>query len=406
MISPSRLFYPCSFFFRRKDSLWVYGTMNGEFRDNSKYMYLWMCCFHPEIESVWFTKHKNVYEALRKAGFNVVLKYSLRGFYYALRAKVYICTHNIRDILYVPSGGCFYVQLWHGVGIKKLNIGSTFLISKYKKITKTMYRIFRPDVFVVPDLFLGTSLKMKEHFSKVFSCPRENVIQGAYPRLEFFFNSEFRYQLGKHNLIPDFFLGEEHDLHAYGAMILYVPTFRDGKIDFFPEAIPDFNLLNEILRKNKSLLIIRAHPEYIPCTGISGGKKYSNIAYWPDGYPDVYPYLSLFKVLVTDYSSILYDAIFLQNMQIIVYCFDVEAYNRNSREFIHPFKESITGMVALNFDEFLIAIEKSINTQITDEEMQNRRRLIDLFWGRTPHNASAHIYEEITKRLQQKSPER
>lgn len=59
---------------------------------------------------------------------------------------------------------------------------------------------------------------------------------------------------------------------------------------------------------------------------------------------------SLFTdVLITDYSSILYDYLLMQEKETVLFLFDYEEYVRD-RDFYYPFEENVVGRKVSSFE--------------------------------------------------------
>ena len=70
-----------------------------------------------------------------------------------------------------------------------------------------------------------------------------------------------------------------------------------------------------------------------------------DIALWPDSIdPNGYP--GEIDVLITDYSSVLYDHIYSHDRGVILYVFDYEDYQARERDLLYPFEENVAGVRA------------------------------------------------------------
>lgn len=77
----------------------------------------------------------------------------------------------------------------------------------------------------------------------------------------------------------------------------------------------------------------------------------SNIALL-DSTVDIYAILPYTDVLITDYSSILYDYVLMRGKDIILYLYDYEDYVRE-RDFTYPFDENVVSKRVYTFEELL-----------------------------------------------------
>ncbi|MDL0133456.1 hypothetical protein PNQ27_06035, partial [Halobacterium salinarum] len=82
-----------------REDLFVFGSNAGEFyADNAKYLYEWVLANDPDVEAVWMTKNRRVYDELRAAGKPVEMVLSRAGISTLLRADTGFFTHSTADI--------------------------------------------------------------------------------------------------------------------------------------------------------------------------------------------------------------------------------------------------------------------------------------------------------------------
>jgi CDP-glycerol glycerophosphotransferase (TagB/SpsB family) len=345
--------YPLSFLVPRKKDLWLFGCYYNKFADNSKYQYLWTRQNAKDVEAVWISGSKAVVEQLRAEGYTAYIRWSWAGLIVGLRAGVYVYSSYLEDINFFTSGRAVRVNLWHGVGLKKIE----FKIKEgpLKKYFRTewwnLYRLLLPDKFARPDLFLSTSPLMTEHFSECFRIPSERCFEGMYPRLTLHKDPvlmEQALKFGEYDKIRE-------TLRPFTTKWIYMPTWRDNQSGGISVAIPDVITLNSALVASSSVLVIKAHPnETLPEMATA-----TNIFLW-DNSIDIYPMLSSFDGLITDYSSIFYDFIAFGKKDIILYNYDYDSYTLDSREFAYPYRENTMGIWATSFEHFCTLLAKNL----------------------------------------------
>jgi CDP-glycerol glycerophosphotransferase (TagB/SpsB family) len=102
---------------------------------------------------------------------------------------------------------------------------------------------------------------------------------------------------------------------------IYAPTHREENLDFIREAILSFDELNAACRARGVLFLFKVHP-YTEM-GVSVD-SFSNLWKLPNTV-DLSPLLGLADVLVTDYSSILFDFAITEK-KVVFYPFDISKY--------------------------------------------------------------------------------
>jgi CDP-glycerol glycerophosphotransferase (TagB/SpsB family) len=341
--------YPISFLVPRKANLWLFGCYYDRFAENSKYQYLWTKQNARDIVPVWISGSREVVEQLRAEGYTAYMRWSWAGLVAGLRAGVYVYSSYLGDINFFTSGSAVRVNLWHGVGLKKIE----FKIKEgpLKKYFRTAwwnpYRLLLPEKFARPDLFLSTSPMMTEHFSECFRIPATRCFEAMYPRLALHKDQRLMKEAIKFGPYGEI----KEALKSFSHAWIYMPTWRDNQSGGIAKAIPKVRTLNEALIASNSALFIKSHPnEKLPEI-----ENLSNVFLW-DNAIDIYPVLKNFDGLITDYSSILYDFLALQKSTIILYAYDYNDYINNSRDFAYKYKENTTGRMVNNFEELCTVI--------------------------------------------------
>ena len=108
---------------------------------------------------------------------------------------------------------------------------------------------------------------------------------------------------------------------------------------------------------------------------------------------DIYPVLPYVHVLITDYSSIIYDWLLMDGKDVILYLYDYEAYVKE-RDFFYPFDENVTGCRVESFEELCRLIESG-DYSMNEKE---RKQILDKFWGNTAMADSSRMILDFAKK--------
>ena len=150
-----------------------------------------------------------------------------------------------------------------------------------------------------------------------------------------------------------------------------MPTWRDSQRTIFIQSM-DLERLNTILAAKNELLILKPHANVILTESIG---NLSNIML-ANPKSDIYPVLPYTDVLITDYSSILYDWLLMEGKDVILYLYDYEEYVRE-RDFYYPFDENVVGAKASSFEDLCNIIESDkYGIQASERNM-----IVEKFWG-------------------------
>lgn len=385
------LLYGISFLTIRLKYKWVFGSNLG-YSNNAKYLFIYMSENCPE-KSIWIGSKEEV-AFVRKQGYRANYRWSLSGLFHCLTAYVYVFNSYTSDINVYATGVARRVNLWHGVGIKNIeravNIGSLYNIFHTNNLNKKFLELAH---FLRPHFFLSTSPLMTKHFCKCFDIKSNNCYEGSYPRCEIFKWSEDKLKkFIKHSEGKDC---EEILMQIKRAQktFLYMPTWRDSNQDFMSESNFNFELLNNTLSSNNQLFILKLHP--LTLRYINSGKeyRYSNIIFINENI-DIYPILPFTDVLITDYSSIYYDYLLLNDKKTILYIFDYEDYIKNSRDLAFCYDECTTGKKVKTFEELMDLLTGKVEIPTCNDE---RTKIIEKFWDIKSEKNIEELYDSIKK---------
>ena len=101
---------------------------------------------------------------------------------------------------------------------------------------------------------------------------------------------------------------------------------------------------------------------------------------------DIYPVLPYTDVLITDYSSILYDYVLMEDKDVILYLYDFQDYEKE-RNFTRPFDELVVGKKVFTFDALLQVIRSGDHRLDSSE----REAFVSRCWGDDLRPASSRI---------------
>ena len=378
--------YPLSYLVPRTSKILVFGSYRGGFNDNSKYLFIYANEHTKNRKLVWISTKKSTVAHIRSLGYDAYYVASFKGVWYALRGKYWFVNSYSSDIAFCLAGSAKIVNLWHGVPMKAIEFGITKgdLAKRYvqRDIRDTF---FHPAPFRRPDYMVSTTDFFDGVFSQSFRISKEQCVQTGCPRnmllnkplaeVEAFiqkYESAVTKQLVAH-------------IQQYDSILVYMPTWRDSQRECFANGF-DLNALNACAAAQNACVLMKPHANTI----IDKSIEYSNLIFL-DGNVDMYCILPYTHVLITDYSSILYDYILMPDKHVILFHYDYEEYV-NSREFIFDIPENIVGRKVYTFDELIQVISTSDYTMDTTA----RQKILDKFWGETSgKNSCELVFEKL-----------
>ncbi|MDV3425914.1 MAG: CDP-glycerol glycerophosphotransferase family protein [Bacillota bacterium] len=342
-----------TFFIPRSSKIVICGGWSGgRFADNSKAMFLYLSQNKDKLglkRVIFVTKNQKICEELLLAGYDSIMCKSLKSIWYHLRAKYHIVDSSGMDVHRTFSVGAVRINLWHGFPLKKIG----YIIGNEGKplqdIIDMNYKLKRSFVGHWNDVYLlALGEAHSKHMQRAFGVPDSKIITGFYPRCVYMNGG-----------INKFYLHAEKDaaekietLKTQGKkIILYFPTFRD-KIEYNDKCISAIYDLQSYLEEHDYYMVTKLHFAAVTDKNINKlTERVINLK--PES--DVYNFLSLADVLITDYSSVYFDFLLL-NKPVIFYCFDLDYYQNGDRGFLYDYASFTPGEKADTIEDLYSAI--------------------------------------------------
>lgn len=251
------------------------------------------------------------------------------------------------------------VQLWHaGSGFKSIGY-SRFGQHGSPHLTNS-HRLY--------SYAIAGSQHLRDVYSEAFGIEREAVIATGLPRIDHFLRE------GRVDEVrPDF---EKRYPAAVGKRtILFAPTYRGkGAPDaFYPNEKIDFEALYEACGDD-TVVLFRQHHFVREATPIPEHLRDRLID--ATNYPDTNDLLLLSDVLITDYSSIIYEFSLLRR-PMLFFAFDLDVYSA-TRGMHRDYREVAPGPIATEFSELLELIrEPNLSIEKTEAFLEENFDYID-----------------------------
>lgn len=286
---------------RDKRSVVVLAPEQGSFADNAKYIYLRLQ-EEGDLRVTYITTDRDVSREISMGGAAAAVYPSWGAALALLRARVVVGVmgksfEGARGDL---TCGAYRVQLWHGEGVKKVQLGQPSHARNKERLTKRLdWKINRR--FQVYDLIYFPSweqYEMRKDWFRYKSYAINGMIRNDLLRGKQFDPGVELYTDGR-------CLERIRELKRDGAkLVLYAPTRRRRGRPAFGSGIPfDFTTIDDMLKRNNSYLVVKLHPRMKELVDFALFQRIFEY----DKLRDIYPALSYFDCLITDYSSIVND---------------------------------------------------------------------------------------------------
>ncbi len=239
------------------------------------------------------------------------------------------------------------IQLWHGAGAYKKFGFSRMKDSGENIKIHTGYRKYTKAIV--------SSEAIRNCYAEAFDISIDKVYATGIPRTDMFFDKNYIEET-KNKLYKEF------PYIADKKVVLFAPTYRSSKID---KAYYDFDKINWDLLFEKLndqyVVITKWHPAIIDSAkngniDLPDFEKYQGFLYDMSDYNEVNELLMVTDVLVTDYSSIIFDYSLIKK-PIVYYAYDIDKYN-GARGLYFDFEEYVYGAVATDTEQLIESIKK------------------------------------------------
>lgn len=291
----------------RTTDLWVFGSAVGV-ADGA--WALWQHATEHGERAVWLTGTDIDETAARQRGIPFARKNSLRGFLLTARAGVIVLTHGFGDVNRYAATGGVIVQLWHGIPLKRIGLDAAvttasplpFARGAASRVVAALYRRTQGRITVLP----AASQLVRGRLESAFGLDSSRVPVTGEPRTDVLSRGNAGQRRSDARREIAALVGDLPDSSNDTRFVLYAPTWRDGADDPAVPTGEDAAALSRALADAGAVLLIRSHHlgagDYAALRGAHVRMLGS------DRVADITPLLPGMDALVTDYSSLAYDA--------------------------------------------------------------------------------------------------
>ncbi|WP_194411265.1 CDP-glycerol glycerophosphotransferase family protein [Microbacterium cremeum] len=359
----------------RSSDEWVFGCAVG-IGDGA--LALWHEAAADGRPAVWLTGSAREAKDAAARGIPTVPKRSVRGLWRTARARVVVVTHGFGDVNRYAVSGAFVVQLWHGIPLKRIGLDSpetlrvpaalarTPLARPVRALLRTMFRSAARRIRLLP----AASHLVRGRLESAFALADSRVPVTGEPRVDVLSSgtgadrrSAARSALSE--AVPR--------LDPSSRIVLYAPTWRDGAADPAVPSDGEWRRILEVLTRHGATMLVRSHPlgagEYVPPLPTDRIQELGS-----DVAPDVTPLLPALDALVTDFSSLAFDAA-LVPLPVVFLAPDVTEYSRR-RGFYGRYEDVAGDDWAADWDDAAAQLDALLGDAAVRERRVARARAL------------------------------
>lgn len=311
-----------------KNNRIIFITREDKIEDNPLAIFEYLSKYYEsKYELIWISNKKIDLEEYRDINF--YNGRSLRGLYYRATSRYWIASIAVEGIIKKRKNQIF-IQLWHSIGAFKKMGYDTNDFSCENRVTMPHVRNW--DYFIASDKYAARAMKSATEYKN-----RVEVLGSA--------RTDKLVNLDKSKVQH---IKQKLNIPENKTVILYAPTFRDNdlsnkrlelKLNFLPD-------------KDNFIVLIRLHPwvQHLRNNIDKTDKRYKDVTY----YDDCNDLLLISDVLITDYSSIIFDFNILDR-PMIFFPYDYDDYIKYRGDFYLDYKRDLPGPIV--YDEDIVKLE-------------------------------------------------
>ncbi|WP_305787559.1 bifunctional glycosyltransferase/CDP-glycerol:glycerophosphate glycerophosphotransferase [Symbioplanes lichenis] len=283
--------------------------------------------------------------------------------YEALATARYIVTNSHLPDWFQRRPGQVVVQTWHGTPLKRIAFDVTDVkhadrdyLTRVAKETPNWTFLVSPNRFSTPIL------------QRAFRFPGE-MLESGYPRNDILFQNDPATiaSIRRHVGVPE---GKR--------AILYAPTWRDD--EFYGQGRYKMSMQLDLAAARRMLgddhvLLVRRHPNVVDPIPDDGSGFVIDVS----TYPDMADLLCITDVLITDYSSVMFDFA-NTGRPILLFTYDLEHYRDKLRGFYFDFESEAPGPLLMTSDDVIKSLAELAQdpSLFTAERQAFQARFCDL----------------------------
>ncbi len=353
----------------------------------------------PARQLTWLASSRAELAAARARGLRALPKRGPRGLWATLRAGVVVVTHGFGDVNRFGVSGARVVQLWHGIPLKRLHLdtGAALrlpLIGSLPGVARFVAALYRRAGAQIA-LFPVASERVGARIRTAFGLPASRVRAIGDPRDDVLLRgtADERREAARALVSDALRAAGDAGLPDAGPVVLYAPTWRDGAVDAAIPTPAEWQAIAAWADRAGATLLIRSHP-------LGQGSYAEGAVRSPrirllgrDALTDVTPALPAVDLVVTDYSSIAFDAA-IADVPSVFFAPDLPQYLA-TRGLYQPYREFSGGEPATTWAETLDRVDAALDGPGRQVALAHARWLRDELVDHLDGGATERVYAAI-----------
>jgi len=321
-----------------KHTFFFESNLAKQYTGNPRYIYERMIELYPDYTYIWS------YNGNETIPGNPIIVERSSDDYYKYLAKSKFLINNTTFPVFYPRKESIYIQTWHGTPYKQLH---------WDRELTPIEKKSSPDFYAKStswNLLLSPNHYSTEKFRSAFKYEGE-ILESSYPANDIFYSKD-KYNQKRQEI------RNKLNIDDNSTVYLYAPTWRDG--GHIGNMMFKFNLLldpEKFLQNapQNSTLLIRSH--HMSSSDNELSSLPSNVID-VSHYDDATELMCASDVLITDYSSIVFDW-YCSKKPVIYYVPDYDAYLHKLRGVYFNLEEHKAGIICKSEEELYNNLDTS-----------------------------------------------
>ena len=357
---------------RRNDLIICTAGPEGRFAENPKYVYLELVD-DDRFDVQWLARDGETASQLKDNGLPVVTAGTFGGIMALLRAGTVIISHDYR---WEYLGGATILQTHHGNPLKRIGRDLQDSVGWRYRFESMFLRNW--------DYLIVTGEAPTEAFKSAYAHSDNELLLTGYPRTDVLHRTiQYSHLDGTndHSQWAEFF--------CENRIVLYMPTWRRGTYGADGLSLSnhglDFDRIDKFCKRHSMEFVLKFHPS--ESMSVDTNEKIHELP----SDTDVYDLLSNVDILVTDYSSVYFDFLLVDN-PVVFYAYDLDPY-RESRGFYFDYDDVTPGPTVQCMSDLLDSLEVAIEPG--DEYSDHREEVRKRFYKYKDGKSTERVIEKI-----------
>lgn len=401
------LFYLLDKIIRKDDSYWMFSChyiQINTFKDNQRALFEYIKK-KPEIKKIIVYRGEVFKDNIEGAVNTEVVQHgTVRFFYLLTKSKVVFLSNSVSldysfrfinrgfSVLKISAKKRLIVNLWHGIPLKSLFYTANSKVSnqldrvRYRKSERRSYSGLvcssNVDSYAMATSFYPLNYRQMW----VTGLPRNDFLKMPQEQLPTY-------------MIKD--LKKVQALKKDKKLIVYAPTYRQlaavEKAGYYQFNDKEINSLKRVLLENNAILGFRPH-YFKNANNTFNLNEYIDDELIFNLSVDIIDDFSMISreldVLITDYSSVYMDALYL-NKPVLGFTYDLESYQQEQDGLLYSMEQAFPGKTYCYFSDLI----RNLELQLNDAVRIDTGHIKKMFYMYDDQNNSKRVYEKTLNTL-------